>query len=101
MTSDLKGLLDKIITNAPNALVVVAQIIPLGYGTNDVIKAYNQTLPGVVQERAAAGKHVVLVDMYTGFTVPAMLGSDSIHPNSAGYKFMADRWYAAIRSLLR
>jgi lysophospholipase L1-like esterase len=100
MINDLKGLLDKVITNAPNALVVVAQIIPLGYGTNDVIKAYNQAIPGVVQERAAAGKHIVLVDMYTGFTTSTMLGSDSIHPNTTGYKFMADRWYAAIGGLL-
>jgi lysophospholipase L1-like esterase len=100
MVSDLKGLIDKVISNAPDALVVVAQIIPLGYGTNDVIKAYNQAIPGVVQERAAAGKHIVLVDMFTGFTTATMLGSDSIHPNSSGYKLMADRWYAAIGSLL-
>jgi lysophospholipase L1-like esterase len=100
MINDLKGLIDKIVTNAPNALLVVAQIIPLGYGDNAVIKAYNQAIPGVVQERAAAGKHIVLVDMYTGFTPSTMLGSDSIHPNSTGYKLMADRWYAAIGSLL-
>jgi hypothetical protein len=100
MTSDLSGLLDKIITNAPSALVVVAQIIPLGYGTNDVIKAYNQAIPGLVQQRAAAGKHIVLVDMYTGFTPSSMLGSDNIHPNSTGYKFMADRWYSIIGPLL-
>ena len=73
---------------------------PAGYGTNDVIKAYNQALPGLVQQRAAAGKHVALVDMYTGFNTSTMLGSDSIHPNSTGYKFMADHWYAAIGSLL-
>ena len=100
MTSDLSGLLDKIITNAPDALLVVAQIIPLGYGTNDIIKAYNQVIPGLVQERAAAGKHIVLLDMYTGFTPSSMLGSDSIHPNSTGYKFMADHWYSVIGPLL-
>ena len=75
MVTDLNGLLDKIISNAPNALVVVAQIILLGYGTNDVIKTYNQAIPGLVQQRVAAGKHVVLVDMYTGFTASSMLGS--------------------------
>jgi lysophospholipase L1-like esterase len=100
MINDLKGLLDKIITNAPDALIVVAQIIPLGYGTNDVIRTYNQAIPGVVQERAAAGRHIVLVDMYTGFTTSTMIGSDSVHPNGAGYKFMADRWYSAIGSYL-
>ncbi len=100
MTSDLTGLLDKIIANAPDALLVVAQIIPLGYGTNDVIKAYNQAIPGVVQQRAAAGKHIVPVDMYTAFNTSTMLGSDSIHPNSTGYQFMADHWYSVIGPLL-
>jgi lysophospholipase L1-like esterase len=100
MTSDLAGLIDKIIMNAPSAYLVVAQIIPLGYGANDVIKAYNQSIPGLVQERANAGKHITMVDMFTGFTPGTMLGSDSIHPNSTGYKFMADHWYSVIGSLL-
>jgi len=100
MTTDLQGLLDKIITNAPNALVVVAQIIPLGYGTNSVIKAYNQSIPGVVQALAAAGRHVETVDMYTGFDTATMLGSDNIHPNTTGYQFMAQHWYAVIGALL-
>jgi hypothetical protein len=51
-------------------------------------------------QRAAAGKHVALVDMYTGFNPSTMLVSDNIHPNSAGYKFMTDRWHAAVGSLL-
>jgi lysophospholipase L1-like esterase len=100
MTSDLQTLLNKIFTNAPNALVVVAQIIPLGYGTNSVIKAYNQSIPGVVQTFAAAGKHITTVDMYTGFNTSTMLGSDSIHPNTTGYTFMADHWYSVIGALL-
>jgi hypothetical protein len=100
MISDLKGLLNKIITNAPNALIVVAQIIPLGYGTNSVIQAYNQSIPGLVQTLTAAGKHVDLVDMYDGFNTSTMLGSDSIHPNSTGYQFMAAHWYSVIGSLL-
>jgi lysophospholipase L1-like esterase len=100
MTSDLSGLLDKLITNAPDAFIVVAQIIPLGYGTNDVIRTYNQSIPGLVQQRASAGKHVTIVDMFTGFSAGSMLGSDSIHPNPSGYRFMADHWYSVIGALL-
>ncbi len=100
MTSDLQTLLNKIFTNAPNALVVVAQIIPLGHGTNSVIKAYNQSIPGLVQTFAAGGKHITTVDMYTGFNTSTMLGSDSIHPNTSGYTFMADHWYSVIGALL-
>jgi lysophospholipase L1-like esterase len=100
MESDLRGLLDKITAAAPDALVVVAQIIPLGYGTNAVIKAYDQAIPGIVQAEVAAGKHVAVVDMYTGFNTSTMIGSDSVHPNDSGYQFMANRWYGAIGSLL-
>jgi len=101
MESDLQSLLDKLFANAPNALVVLAEIIPLGYDpSNAVIRAYNQALPSIVQARAAAGKHIILVDMNTGFSVTTMFGPDNIHPNTAGYKFMADHWYAAIAPLL-
>jgi lysophospholipase L1-like esterase len=41
-----------------------------------------------------------MVDMYTGFMTATMLDADDIHPNAAGYRFMADRWYAAIGPLL-
>jgi lysophospholipase L1-like esterase len=100
MAEDLAGLLDEIIAEAPDAYVVVAQIIPLGYGDNRVIQNYNQAIPGIVEERASAGKHVTTVDMYTGFTPSTMLGTDNIHPNSAGYAFMADHWYSVIGTLL-
>jgi lysophospholipase L1-like esterase len=102
MATRLGSLLDKIITNAPDALIVVAKITPLsiGGGYPTVIPPYNNAIPGLVQERAAKGKHVVLGDMNTGFNASTMLGSDGIHPNTAGYKFMADHWYSVIGSLL-
>lgn len=87
---NLAGLVDKSISNAPDAYVIVAQIIPLGYGTNDVIKTYNQSIPGVVQQRANEATHITTVDMFTGFAPATMLGSDNSHPSSAGYKLMAD-----------
>jgi lysophospholipase L1-like esterase len=100
MQSDLSDLLDQIIANAPEALLVVAQIIPLGYGTNDVIRTYNEAIPGMVEARADAGEHITLVDMFTGFQASGMLDPDNIHPNAAGYEFMAEAWYSVIGPLL-
>jgi len=97
---DLTGLIDSLITNAPNALLVVAQIIPLGYGDNKATQDYNKGIPALVQQRAAAGKHIMLVDQYDGFTASSMIGSDLVHPNHAGYQAMANKWYAAIGPLL-
>src|SRR4029077_953564 len=66
----LGALIDKIVAAAPNALVVVAQITPLGNTTwESTVVTYNAAIPAVVQARASAGKHVQLVDQHTGFQV--------------------------------
>ena len=58
----------------------------------------NAALPAIIQTRVNAGKHVVLVDMHTGFPVSEL--ADGIHPNQTGYNRMAGIWYAAISPLL-
>ena len=101
----LGNLLDRIITDAPNALLVVARITPTQTAaTNTRAQTYNNAIPGLVQTRVAAGKHIVMVDMYAAFTANAnymtALMSDDLHPNDAGYMVMAQTWYAAIRNYL-
>ncbi len=96
----LGTLIDKIVSTAPSALVVVAKITPLANSTwNATVKTYNDAIPGVVQARSQMGKHVILADMNTGFTA-AMLSSDGIHPNQTGYNFMGDAWYGVISAYL-
>jgi lysophospholipase L1-like esterase len=86
-------LIDKLAANAPDALILVAQLIPLPQNEPGV-SDYNAALPAVVEDRAAAGVHVELVDLHTGFPVDGL--SDGVHPNDLGYAFMADVWYAAL-----
>jgi lysophospholipase L1-like esterase len=92
----LEMLIDKLTTMAPNALIVVAKIIPLP--GNGSITAYNNAIGPIVQARIAAGKHVVLVDQFAGFPTSDL--PDNVHPNAAGYVRMAGVWYAAIGNLL-
>jgi lysophospholipase L1-like esterase len=100
MPDRLGALMDKIFAAAPNALLVVAKITPLANaGSASTIQAYNDAIPGLVQARAAAGKHVLMADMNAGFT-KAMLSNDGVHPNQSGYDFMGNAWYAVISSLL-
>ena len=94
----LGTLIDHIVADAPNALVVVATIIPLPSTTGPVM-TFNTAIPGVVQQRASAGKHVILVDQFKGFNT-SDLGSDMVHPNEGGYEKMASVFYAAIKSYL-
>jgi lysophospholipase L1-like esterase len=90
-----------IVAGVPNALLVVAQITPLQNSTWETrVVTYNAAIPAVVAARSSAGKHVLLVDMHTGFQVSTMLSSDGVHPNQTGYNHMGDVWYAAIKALL-
>lgn len=98
-------LLDRIAMYAPNALTVVAQIVPsTDDPLNQRIQAYNAAIPGLVKARADAGKHLIMVDMYTAFTMnsnykTAYMG-DKLHPKAEGLVVMANTWWAAIGALL-
>ena len=100
MTDRLGTLIDKLVNAAPNALIVVAKITPLkNTSYNSTATSYNAAIPGAVQTRATAGKHVIVADMNTGFT-SAMLSSDGVHPNQSGYSYMGDQWYSLVSNVL-
>jgi|GEM_PF-2863429 len=100
----LGKLIDDITTRAPNALLVVATIIPIANdGTNPKVQTYNAALPALVSARTAAGKHVVLLDNYAAFTKDpsyrTKLMSDYLHPNDAGCVVLGRAMFEAIRAL--
>lgn len=103
--SRLGKLIDEITTDAPSALVVVSTIIPISApGGDQRVQTYNAAIPGLVNARASAGKHVVLVDSYAAFSknqnYQTALKADGLHPNTAGYVILGDTFYAAIAPLL-
>ncbi|MDX2050886.1 MAG: SGNH/GDSL hydrolase family protein [Polyangiaceae bacterium] len=106
VAANLSALLDQVILDFPDALVVVAQIIPntvpsVALETSN----YNALIPAVVNQHTALGKHVILVDQFTPFYQDANFATnlmeDDDHPNPAGYALMAQTWYQAIGQLLR
>jgi lysophospholipase L1-like esterase len=101
----LGKLIDEITTNAPSALLVVSSIIPTAdNNTNQRVQTYNAAIPGLVNTRAAAGKHVVFLDNYAAFAKNAnyatALMADGLHPNDAGYVILGQAFYGAIGALL-
>jgi lysophospholipase L1-like esterase len=96
MAARLEALIDKIAKNAPDALIVLAQITPLA-SANAALTAYNDKIPGIVRSHAAKGRHIIAVDMGG---LPRTGLSDGTHPNDSGYAYMAGVWYAAIKDLL-
>jgi lysophospholipase L1-like esterase len=92
----LGTLLDHITSTAPNAEVFVATIIPLS-GKDSAVRTFNAAIPGLVQTRANAGKHVHLVDMFSALTTADL--ADGVHPNAGGYAKMANVWFSALQSV--
>lgn len=98
MQDRLGTLIDKVIKAAPDALLVVATLTPLSNASwTSTLNTYNGKIPAVIQTRASAGKHVVMVDMSK---MPSSQLADGVHPNDTGYAYMADVWYAAIKDVL-
>ena len=94
----LSMFVDTLTSMFPDALLVVAKIIPYPAQAANV-NTFNQTIPAMVQMKAAVGKHVLMVDLNTGFQTSTMLSSDGIHPNQTGYDFMGDTWYSVVGGL--
>jgi lysophospholipase L1-like esterase len=101
----LGSLIDSIYAQLPNVLLVVAQPIPSqDDALNTRLQTYNAAIPAVVKARADAGKHILLVDMYSPFTAnpsyKTALLKDTWHPNEAGHVILGARWYAVLAASL-
>ena len=92
--------LDTLVTNlvkaAPDALILVAKIIPLFYAST-TYNNYVAKIPGIVSAHAAKNEHVVMVDM-TSF--PSSDFGNGVHPSDQGYVYMGNLWYQAIKGVL-
>jgi lysophospholipase L1-like esterase len=105
----LGALIDAIYAELPNVLIVVASLIPArgdrGQGDdaelNARIESFNASLPALIEMRAAAGKHIALVDMHKLFGADARpLLEDQWHPNLQGYQRIGAEWFKALQPLL-
>ena len=96
--NQLDTLVTDIVQAAPDALVVVAKIVPLGY-SNTNYNSYIAKIPDVVKAHASKNQNVVMVDMST---LPGsdIRGSGNVHPTDKGYEDMADLWYGVIKGYL-
>src|SRR5689334_18675038 len=96
--SRLSTLIDHITATVPAAEVFVAQIIPLANsGQESQVQTFNAAIPGIVQSKVNAGRHVHLVNMHNALTAADL--TDGIHPTATGYDKMAAVWYQALLSV--
>jgi lysophospholipase L1-like esterase len=94
----LSALIDKITATVPSAEVFVASIIPLSNaGAEANARTFNATIPGIVQSKVNAGRHVHFVDQHAALTTADL--ADGVHPNATGYNKMATTWFNALSSV--
>ncbi len=87
----------------PAMKILVAQILPM-HPANCAecaqrVTALNAAIPGWAAATATAASPVTVVDQWTGFNT-ATDTPDGVHPNDAGNRKIADRWYPALTAAL-
>lgn len=80
----------------PNVKVLLARLIP---ETGVSMSGVNSLLPALVSAKSTAQSPVILVDQSGGFA-SATDTYDGVHPNEAGEKKMAGKWFDALKPLL-
>jgi lysophospholipase L1-like esterase len=94
--NQLDTLVADLVKAAPDALILVAKIIPLFYAST-TYNNYVAKIQGIVSAHAAMNEHVVMVDM-TSF--PSTDYGNGVHPSDQGYVYMGNLWYQAIKGYL-
>ncbi|KAI1811961.1 carbohydrate esterase family 3 protein [Poronia punctata] len=83
----------------PNMKIIVAQIIPAGFGNyNSVIESLNSAIVPWAQGLNSTESPIYVVDQYSGLTSGDL--RDGVHPNQSGDQKMADVWYPAVITAL-
>ncbi|KAF2267139.1 SGNH hydrolase [Lojkania enalia] len=83
-------------TSNPKMKIVVAQIIPMGFGNyNTKIQELNRAIIPWAQGLNSTTSPIWVVDQYTGFSGTSDL-RDGVHPNTSGDTKMMNVWYPAL-----
>src|SRR5262245_26986686 len=88
------AVLNKLRTQNPNVIVLVAQIIPMNPSgcsqCNMRVQALNATIPSWANSHTQSNSPILVVDQYTGFDLAWT--TDGVHPNATnGSQAMADK----------
>lgn len=93
----LGKLVDKMVTECPDATILVAMIInTCNEDQSPATKEFQKLIPDVAKQRKDDGKHVLAVD-FTTFSTNDL--RDCIHPTNDGYKIMGDYWYSFVSQI--
>ncbi|MFN8487799.1 MAG: SGNH/GDSL hydrolase family protein [Caldilineaceae bacterium] len=101
----LANLIDRILGAKPDVKIFVASLLPVSTAKSATFPTapFNAAIPGIVAQRAAAGKQVYFVDLNKEAGIdpndPNQL-YDGLHPAQAGGQKIANVWYNHLVSVL-
>lgn len=100
--SELKQIIGILRDDNPEIVVLLAKLIPVrqASGSAGVVESLNEAIHRMAPEVSTERSPVILVDQFSGF-IPDEHTYDGVHPNEAGEKLMAQRWFDAIMAVAR
>jgi len=91
-TANVEQMVDILRQSNPDAVILLAQIIPTGYATeNERIVPFNGMREELADELDDEDSPVIVVDMYNALD-PEIHLWDGLHPNEEGETIMAEEW---------
>jgi len=95
----LDTLIKKIVNNT-TAHLIVSTIPPVfSKLTNARIETFNATMEGMVERYKAQGSKISFIDIYSTMD-SSDVSSDFVHPNSSGFKKIAEGFFQAINTYI-
>ena len=100
---NVNELIDLLQAKNPNITIIIEQMAPPKTNASTSLKNYltrmNSEVANIAAAQTTSTSKVMTVDMNTGFT--DVLLADEVHYNEAGAKFIAERYYNAIKDLVK
>jgi hypothetical protein len=93
--SAFSATLSKLRQRNPKVIILVAKILPM---TVADVGPLNEAITVWAEANSTIDSKILVVDMNTGFD--SALTYDGIHPNTAGGKWMAERWFKVLKTIL-
>jgi len=95
----LRDIITGIRRAVPGVTILMALTPPYDHRNAEFVEPLNETVAEVAAELDNPDSPIILVDLYTGYSVQNMTW-DNVHQNLAGEAWVADKWFQALAGIL-